>query len=305
MSIKLQGILAPLTTPFAADGSLALDKLRTNVARYNRTKLAGYVVIGSSGESVLLSFDEITRIWGAIREAASPGKVLIAGTGMEATAETVARTRAAAALGYHAVLVKTPHYFKSSMTAEALEKHYRTVADTSPIPVLLYNIPQHTGVCMTPDLVARLATHPNVVGIRESSGDVSLMAEIVQSTPASFQALAGSSSALLGSLSVGAVGGILALACFLPELSIDLYEAWRAGESARARKIQHSILAPSRIVVGELGPAGVKYGMDCADYFGGSPRLPLLPLTEAQKSAVQHTLSVLRPGAARAQSRFR
>jgi 4-hydroxy-2-oxoglutarate aldolase len=301
--MKLQGILAPLTTPFAADGSVALDKLRDNVARYNRTTLTGYVAVGSTGESVLLSFDEIERIWAAIREAAAPGKVLVAGTGVETTAGTIARCRRAADLGYQAVLVKTPHYFKSGMTAEALEKYYRTVADASTIPVFLYNIPQNTGISMSADLVAQLATHPNIVGLKESSGNVPLMAEILQSTPAEFQALAGSSSALLGSLSVGAVGGILALACFLPDASLELYEAWRAGDLTRAKKIQHSVLPPGRKIVAEMGPAGVKYGMDCAGYFGGPPRPPLLPLTEAQKRTVEAALSTLLPAAAAADSR--
>jgi len=300
--MKLQGILAPLTTPFAADGSVALDKLRDNVARYNPTPLIGYVAIGSTGESVLLTSDEAEQIWNAIREVAAPGKILIAGTGMESTAETIARSRRAAAIGYHAVLVKTPHYFKSGMTAEALEKHYRTVADASPVPVFLYNIPQNTGISMSADLVARLATHPNIAGVKESSGNVPLLAEIVQSTPPDFQALAGSASAVLGALSVGAAGGILGLACFLPELCCDIYAAWRAGDSARAKNIQHSVLPASRKIVAEMGPAGVKYAMDRAGYFGGPPRPPLLPLTEAQKQTVEAALAPLLPVAAGADS---
>jgi 4-hydroxy-2-oxoglutarate aldolase len=303
--MKLQGILAPLTTPFAADGSVALHQLRDNVARYNRTQLTGYVAIGSTGESVLLSSDEVERAWGAIRQAAAPEKVLIAGTGVESTAETIARCSRAAAIGYHAVLVKTPHYFKLGMTAEALEKHYRSVADASPVPVFLYNIPQNTGISMTADLVARLATHPNIVGIKESSGNVPLLAEIVQSTPPDFQALAGSASALLGALAVGASGGILGLACFLPELCSDMYTAWRAGDSTGAREIQLSVLTPARKIVAELGPAGVKYAMDRAGYFGGPPRPPLLPLTEAQKQTVNATLAALLPAAARADSQSR
>jgi 4-hydroxy-2-oxoglutarate aldolase len=184
--MKLQGILAPLTTPFAADGCVALEKLRDNVARYNRTPLTGYVAIGSTGESVLLTSGEADQIWDAIREAATTDKTLIAGTGMESTAETIARCRRAAAIGYHAVLVKTPHYFKSGMTAEALEKHYRSVADASPVPVFLYNISQNTGIAMTAHLVARLATHPNIAGIKESSGNIPLLAEIVQSARPDF-----------------------------------------------------------------------------------------------------------------------
>jgi 4-hydroxy-2-oxoglutarate aldolase len=300
--MKLQGILAPLTTPFAADGSVALDKLRDNVTRYNSTQLAGYVVIGSTGESVLLSSDEVERAWGTVAEATGSDKALLAGTGVESTAETIARCRRAAALGYHAVLVKTPHYFKSAMTPEALEKHYRSVADAAPVPVFLYNIPQNTGIAMSADLVARLAVHPNIVGLKESSGNVPLLAEIVQAAPAGFQALAGSASALLGALSVGAVGGILGVACFLPELCIEIYEAWHAGDAARAKKVQHSVLPAARKIVAEMGPAGVKYAMDRAGYFGGLPRPPLLPLTDAQKQTVDAALVTLLPAAARAES---
>jgi 4-hydroxy-2-oxoglutarate aldolase len=186
------------------------------------------------------------------------------------------------------------------MTAEALEKHYRSVADASPVSVFLYNIPQNTGISMTADLVARLATHPNIVGIKESSGNVPLLAEIVQCTPADFLAVAGSTSALLGALAVGAAGGILGVACFLPELCSDIYTAWRAGDSTGAREIQLSVLAASRKIVAEMGPAGVKYAMDRAGYFGGPPRPPLLPLTQAQKHTADAALTTLLPAAARA-----
>jgi 4-hydroxy-2-oxoglutarate aldolase len=296
--MKLQGILAPLTTPFAADGSVALDKLRDNVARYNRSPLIGYVAIGSTGESVLLTSGESAQVWQTIREAAAPGKILVAGTGMESTADTIARCRRAASIGYHAVLVKTPHYFKSSLTAEAHERHYRAVADVSPVPVLLYNIPQNTGVSLSAELVARLAAHPNIAGIKESSGNVPLLAEIVQSTPPDFQTLAGSASAVLPSLAVGAAGAILGLACFLPELCSDIYAAWRAGNHDGAREIQLSVLPASRKIVAELGPAGVKYALDRAGYFGGPPRPPLLPLTDAQKQTVETALAPLLRAAA-------
>jgi 4-hydroxy-2-oxoglutarate aldolase len=298
--MKLQGVLAPLTTPFRKDGSLALDQLTSNVARYNRTRLAGYVVVGSTGESVLLSANEVERVWAAVHEAAAPEKILVAGTGVETTAETISRCRRAAEIGYQAVLVKPPHYFKSAMTSEALERHYRSVADSSPVPVVLYNIPQNTGVPLTADLVARLSGHPNILGIKESSGNVPLLAEIVQSAPGSFQALAGSAAAFLGSLVVGAAGGILGVACFLPELCVEIYDAWRGGDTSRARRAQEAILPAARRVVAELGPGGVKWAMDRAGYFGGPPRLPLLPLTDSQRGTVETALKGLLPAAARA-----
>lgn len=289
--MNLQGIFPALTTPFAADGSVALDKLRENIARYNAVRLAGYVVIGSTGESVLLSFEEVERIWATVRESATSGKLLIAGTGVETTADTIARSRRAASLGYDAVLVKTPHYYKSLLTPLALEQHYRRVADVSPVPVLIYSIPQYTGIAVTAEWVARLAEHPNIVGIKDSSGNAQLVAEILHYCPSDFRTFVGSASTLLASLVLGGAGGVLALSCFLPEATVELYEAFRAGDVERASRLQHSLLVPSRKIAGEFGPTGVKYAMDCVGYFGGDPRLPLLPLTSAQKSSIEAALA--------------
>ena len=289
--MRFEGIFAALTTPFARDGSLALDRFRENLGRYNRTRLNGYVVAGSTGESVSLTFDEIDLIWSTARESAAPGKILIAGVGVDSTNETIARARRAAELGYDAVLVKTPHYFKPLLTPEALERHFLTVADASRVPVLIYSIPQYTGISITAEWVARLAEHPNIVGIKESSGNVQLAAEIVRLCRPEFSTLVGSAGALLPSLILGAAGGILALACFLPEPPMEIYEAVRAGDTPSASRLQFALLAPSRKIAGELGPTGVKYAMDCAGYYGGDPRPPLLPLSEAQRKTVEAVLA--------------
>src|SRR5579883_1789124 len=243
--MRLEGIFPALTTPFSRDGSVAWDKLRENIARYDRVPLAGYVVVGSTGESVLLTFDEIDRIWNTAREAAAPGKRLIAGAGVDSTAETIARARRAAEIGYDAVLIKTPHYFKAMLTPAALERHYLTVADASPLPVLIYSIPQYTGISVTSDWVARLANHPNIVGIKDSSGNVSLVAEIAQLCGPEFSVFTGSASTLFPSLLLGAAGGILALACYLPEAAQEMYEAARAGDARRATSIQLALLGAS------------------------------------------------------------
>jgi len=289
--MRFEGIFAALTTPFGPDGAIAPAKLGENIARYNRTGLRGYVVVGSTGESVLLSFGEIDRIWSTAREFAAPGRVLIAGAGVDSTSETIARVRRAAELGYDAVLIKTPHYFKPLLTPPALERHYVAVADASPVPVLIYSIPQYTGVSITVDWVARLAEHPNIVGIKESSGNVQLVSEIIHLCPPEFNVLTGSSGSLFYALLSGAAGGILALACFLPEAAVELYEAVRAGDTERASRIQFTLLSASRKIAGELGPTGVKYAMECVGYYGGSPRLPLLPLTEEQKRTVEAVLA--------------
>jgi 4-hydroxy-2-oxoglutarate aldolase len=289
--MRFEGVFAALTTPFAPDGSVALDRLGENIARYNRTHLRGYVVVGSTGESVLLGPEETDRIWGTAREFAAPGKLLIAGAGVDSTSETIARARRAADLGYDAVLIKTPHYFKALLTPVALERHYIAIADASPVPVLIYSIPQYTGILVTAEWVARLAEHPNIIGVKESSGNVQLAADIVRLSPPEFSTLVGSAGTFFPSLLLGAAGGVLALACFLPEAAAEIYEAVRAGDAARASRLQFTLLSASRKIAGELGPTGVKYAMDCVGYYGGNPRPPLLPLTEEQKRTVQTVLA--------------
>src|ERR1700733_3155692 len=235
--MNLSGVYPALTTPFAADGSVSLADLKYNIERYNSTGLAGYVVIGSTGESVLLSRAETESILATVKEAAGQGKRLIAGTGAESTAETIERTKRAAEFGYHFVLVKTPHYYKPAYKPDVLIAHYRRVADASPIPVLLYSVPIFTGVTLEAPEVGLLARHPNIVGIKESSGHVMRVAEMVASTPPDFQILTGSAGTLFAGLTIGAKGAILALASCLPEKCVTLFELWRTGQAEKAREL--------------------------------------------------------------------
>ncbi len=295
--MKLHGIFPPLTTPFASDGSLALERLRDNIAQYNRTRLAGYVVIGSTGEAVLLRRAETEQAWAAAGEAAAADKILIAGTGVDSTAETIERTNRAAALGYHAALVKTPYYYKPQMTPQAELEHYRRVADAARIPVLIYVVPQFTGLALEAAVVARLAEHPNIAGIKESSGNVQRVAEIIHAARAGFQTLVGSASTLIPSLTVGAVGGVLGLACVLPDPCVELYDAFCAGDAARALALQQRLFQPASKLVAELGIPGIKYAMDRLGFYGGPPRPPLLPLSAAQKQEVETVVAAAVPAA--------
>lgn len=274
----LRGIFPPLTTPFGRDASLALDRLKENIARYNRTQLAGFVVAGSTGESVYLGEEEKLRVWETVRNAADASKLLIAGTGMEATGETIALTRRAADLGYRVALVKTPHYFKPQMTDDALQRHYRAVADASPIPILIYSVPQFTGLNVGPALVARLAEHPNIIGIKDSAGNVDQVRETVGSVPESFAVLVGSASTLYPSLQVGARGAILAAACAWPEIFTAMYTAFCQGEHEQAQRLQEKVIPAVKAVTTVYGIAGLKYAMELRGYYGGPTRLPLLPL---------------------------
>jgi len=300
--MDFSGVFAALTTPFAADDSVAIPDLKQNIQRYNATALAGYAVQGSTGESVLLSRAEWDSVLVAAKEAASPQKKLLAGTGVESTAETISRTKRAGELGYHAALVKTPYYYKPMYKPDVYIAHYRRVADASPIPVLLYSVPQFTGISLEAPEVAVLAEHPNIVGIKESSGHVQRVAEMIAATPASFQVLTGGAAVLFPSLAVGAKGAILALASALPEKCAELYEITRRGQIDAARELQKTLLRASKLIVSELGIPGVKFVMDQRGYRGGAPRLPLLPVAEAGKRRVLELLGALEPAVATARN---
>jgi 4-hydroxy-2-oxoglutarate aldolase len=289
--MNLSGVFPALTTPFSADGSVSVEDIKHNITRYNSTGLAGYVAIGSTGESVLLSRKEVDTVLVAVKESAAPGMRLIAGTGAESTAETIDRTKRAAELGYHVALVKTPYYYKPMYKPEAFIAHYRRVADASPIPVLLYSVPQFTGVALEALEVGVLAQHPNIIGIKESSGNVQRAAEMLAAAPSAFQLLVGSASMMFPSMVLGAVGSILALASALPELCVSLFEAARKGDMETARALQATILPASKLIVSQNGIPGVKYAMDQAGYRGGIPRQPLLPLHEEQRVAIRELMA--------------
>ena len=297
--MKFQGIFPALTTPFEVDGWVSLGGLKENIRRYNKTGLAGYLVLGSTGESVMLLRAEEDAVLAAVKEAAAPGKLLIAGTGAESTAETIVRTKRAAVLGYQAALVKTPYFYKPVYRAETYIRHYRAVADASPIPVLLYSVPAFTGVTLESPEILKLAEHPNIAGIKDSSGSVQRVGEVVSSAPAEFQVLTGGAAVVYPALAVGATGAILALASALPEKFVELYELVQQGKHEQARELQLALASTSKRIVSESGIAGVKYAMDLRGYNGGVPRLPLLPLSEEKKQQIATIIATHETSAAR------
>jgi len=298
--VNFSGLFAALTTPFSHDGSVSLPDLKQNVLRYNQTDLAGYVALGSTGEAVLLTRAEMDGILATVRESAEKGKMLLAGAGAESTAETIERTKRAAEFAYDAVLVKTPYYYKPAYKPEVLVAHFRRVADESPIPVMLYSIPQFTGIALGATEVSVLAEHANIIGIKDSSGNVQGVAEIVAATPPAFQILVGSAASVYPSLAIGARGAILALACALPEKCVALFELFRQGHHEKARELQAILVRASKLMVSELGIAGVKHAMDQRGYRGGIPRPPLLPLHHEQKKRLTEFLATLEPAVMRA-----
>lgn len=289
--MDLRGIFAPLTTPFGPDGAVALTRLRENIARYNKTPLAGYVINGSTSESVLLLWSEVYRVWETAKEAAAPDKIIIAGTGAESTSETVEHTHRAAALGFTAALVRTPSFYKPAINDHLLAEHYIRVADAARIPILIYSVPLFTHVTVEASLIQRVGTHPNVVGIKDSSGNVEGVAKIMAAAPQGFQTLVGSAATLYDSLERGAQGAILALADAFPEMCAEICQATRAGLFERARALQEKLVAPSKLLGPQYGIAGLKYALDRLGYFGGSPRPPLLPVSEAGRREIDAMLA--------------
>jgi 4-hydroxy-2-oxoglutarate aldolase len=283
--MKLQGIFPPITTPFDHEGNIYPAKLQHNVEKWNRTTLAGYVVLGSTGESVLLTESEKTTVWEQVAKHAAAEKLLIAGTGAESVIETVMLTNRAADLGYKAALVRTPHYYKNLLNrGDAQMLFFRAVADRVKIPVIIYNWPQTTGVDIPAEAVAALSEHPNIVGIKESSGNVGKVMQMIRETRHGFQVLIGAAPTLWPSLLMGASGAILAYAVAAPYSTIAIWEAFRTRDEAAGMDWQNRIAGPSVLVTVKYGIPGLKYAMDLNGYYGGPPRLPLsLPSAEAKQ----------------------
>ena len=272
---ELNGIIAPIPTSFDEREDLALDRLTENIERWSQSRLSGFAVLGSTGEFVYLAREEKERVLGRAREAIPADRVLLAGTGCESTRETIALTRFAAKAGADLALVVTPAYYKRGMKPEVLRAHYFEVAENSPIPVVLYNIPGFTGLNLSAELVVELAAHSNIVGIKDSSGDLPQLQEICRLAPDDFAVLTGAGSLLLASLVAGARGAILAVANVVPDLCVDLVEAFQRGDLARARTLQHHLSPINKVVTFDYGVAGLKSLLDQIGFYGGPPRRPL------------------------------
>ena len=283
--MKLQGIYPPITTPFDYEGNIWKTKVQHNVEKWNLTGLSGYVVCGSTGESVLLTAEEKIQLWEWVAQYAAPEKLLIAGTGVESVRETVALTNRAAEIGYKAAMVRTPHYYKNLLNNAAAQMlYFRGVADQSKIPLIIYNWPQATGLDIQPDAVVELSYHPNIIAIKESSGNLEKVIQMIREVKKGFQVLVGSAPTLASSLAVGAVGAILAFANAAPYATISIWEAHRTREPEAALDWQNRIGRAAHLVTTKYGVPGLKYAMDLAGYYGGPPRLPLtVPCPPAKK----------------------
>lgn len=270
-------VFPPMSTPFD-DGAVDARAIASNITKWLQAGVGGVVALGSNGEAPLLTEGESDRVLAAARQAVPSGKLLIAGTGRESTAATIDASRRAASLGADAVLVRTPSYFKGRMTGDAFLRHYTAVADESPVPVLLYNYPAVTGVNLAPDTVGRLAAHPNIAGIKETGTDAAQLAAYVDATSSSsFAVIGGTAPVFYAALCLGASGGILAAACVVPALCVQLFDLVKAGRHAEARELQRRLTPLAGLVTTAHGVPGLKVAMDLAGYAGGDPRAPLRP----------------------------
>jgi 4-hydroxy-2-oxoglutarate aldolase len=290
-AISLSGLFPPIPTPFDEEGRVHLEALAANLERWNEYHLAGYLVLGSNGEAVYLTDEEKVLVWRTARSAIPSSKLMIAGTGCESTAQTIALTREAAHTGADAALVLTPHYFSGQMTRESLLHHYRTVADASPIPVMVYNVPKFTNVDMDAATIAQASQHPNIVGVKDSSGNIAKLADVVRLAGPGFQVLAGTGGFFFAGLTLGAVGGVLALANVAPQESIDIYELYKAGEWGKAAELQRRMLPVNAAVTSRFGVPGLKAALDMLGYYGGPVRLPLMGLGEGDRETLRGVLT--------------
>lgn len=350
----LEGVFAAIPTPFQPDGRPHWHHMERSVERYCRSPLVGLVVLGSTGEAVMLNDEETREALRVARDAAADDRILIAGVGHESLIETLKRIEYAASLDYDLALIRTPHFYRAQMRTAELLNYYRMVADASALPVLLYSIPAYTAYELPVEVIGELSGHANVYGIKDSGGKPERIAAIVAATAAAplrnvavtstftavtgrmlnaqaeaagmaaslmpadalvggvgyaasappmfkmrtrevgFQVLCGSAQTLLPSLTSGATGGVLAMASFSPQACAEIYMAWKDRDTKLAEEKQQRILGAADLVCGRLGIPGVKYACDLNGYYGGSPRLPLLPLTAAERNDVEQALHNIR-----------
>lgn len=288
MSINLNGVLLPLTTPFGSDENLDLQGLTANILRWTQTRVTGFVVLGSTGERVNLDEREYLQAIETTRRATPETLTFIVGAGQQSTRGTIKEIKSAADAGAQAVLVITPNYYRSAITQDALVSHYRAIADASPIPIILYSMPDLTGIKIEPETAARLSEHANIIGMKDSSNDIEKFSETVRLVTRDFAMMIGNGTVFSEALQAGARGGILAVGCVVPDLCLEIFRAVEAGEVDRASTLQQRLTPLARAVTKTYGIGGLKTAMDMTGYVGGAVRRPLqLPSDEARSEIAQ------------------
>jgi 4-hydroxy-2-oxoglutarate aldolase len=275
MAINLSGLLLPVTTPFKDGEDIDAEGLTSNLAKWNRMGVTGYVVLGSTGERVNLDESEYLEVIETARRDLPETLTFIVGAGQQSTRSTINEIERAARAGAQAVLVITPHYYRSAVTQDALVNHYAAVADAASIPIILYSMPDLTGIKIEPETAARLSENPNIIGIKDSSNDVAKLRETVRLVRKDFAVMVGNGTVFSEALQAGARGGILAVGCVVPELCLEIYRAVQAGEIDHASVLQENLTPLARAVTKTYGIGGLKAALEMAGYVGGSVRAPL------------------------------
>jgi len=290
MPNPVRGVVPPVPTPFDTDGNVSTPHLRENLRQLVETGLHGFVILGSNGEYVMLSKEEKLEVLEAARDVIPPDRLMIAGTGADSTREAIDLTKRAAAIGANVALLVTPHYYRNQMNAAAWLYHYRAVADASPIPIMIYNVPANTTVEIDASTVIELARHENIIGMKDSSANVAKMGEVVRFAPADFSVMVGTGSAILPAMSIGARGVIPALGNIAPRECLAIYNGFCEGKLDEARTLQLRMIRPNMAVTAKWGVPGLKAAMNELGYYGGMPRPPLLPLGEAERQKLREIL---------------
>lgn len=291
--MSFAGLYTPIVTPFRTDGEIDEAALRFNAERYLTSALTGLIVLGSNGEAAQLDEAESDRAIAVVRDVVPKARWLLAGTGRESTRAAVAATRRAAALGVDAAMVRTPSFYKNQMTSEIFVRHFREVADASPVPIFLYNVTMYTGVNLMPDAVATLSEHPNIAGMKESGNDMVQLSETLARVRDGFIVLGGSAATCYASLALGAHGAVLALSGVLPERCLELVDLVRSGRHAEARTLQARLMPIARAIGPSYGVPGLKAALDLMGYRGGLPRPPLRPVPTEIVERIRAELAVL------------
>jgi 4-hydroxy-2-oxoglutarate aldolase len=287
---SLRGILLPFPTPFSHDGEVNQLALRSNIEKWSGTEIKGYVALGSTGERVHLDERERLEVVETARSAVPQTLAFIVGAGQQSTRATIDEVRRLAEAGADAVLLLTPHFYRGAMTQDVLLRYYTEVAESATVPVVLYSMPELTGIAIAPETVARLSEHENIIGIKDSSGDIINFAETVRLVPGDFAVLTGNGPLLYAALAAGATGGILAVGCAAPRLAVDIYKAFRAGDDERARELQRRLSPLGLAVPKRYGIGGLKAALDLLGYTGGHVRAPLQDATEEARREIARLL---------------
>lgn len=291
--LNLNGIFPPVTTPFDKSEEFKPDALLHNLHQLSRYPLSGFLVLGSNGESAMLSQKEKFAVMHTAREAVAPEKLLLAGTGCESTRETITLTKEAARAGADATVVLNPSFYKAQMDQETLKAHFFAVADASTIPVIIYNMPQNTGIDMSAEVIIAMSGHANIIGLKDSGGDLEKMRNIIAHCNPDFQVLAGSAGFLLPALQIGAIGGVLALANIAPAVCLKIVELFLENKQDEATELQRKIVELNAAVTRQWGVPALKAALDHIGMYGGITRKPLLKVSEENRERVLNLLDAL------------